>query len=190
MAPKSPLGIAAMIRRAEAAVARERAPRRVSGAFLAKGLALSALLAGGIVLLADRYSIAIAPQASLCLPPHRIWIIDKHDATPIRGEIFAFKSAGLAPLFADGTTIVKVLDGMPGDEVKVDLEVTTVNGRPLAQGLDVAAEHGVDPQRYVRAGRIEEGRYWFFGRTRDSFDSRYWGSVGQEQILGRAYPLW
>ncbi|MFD1690653.1 S26 family signal peptidase [Azotobacter chroococcum] len=37
---------------------------------------------------------------------------------------------------------------------------------------------------------IEADRYWFFGRTADSFDSRYWGSVASHQIIGRAYPLW
>lgn len=190
MGLRNPLSIEAKIRRAEAAAAHERAPKRLGGAFLVKGLALSAVFAAGIVALADRYSLAIAPQEALCLPPHRIWVIDKYDTSPIRGEIFAFKSQGLGPLFADGTTIVKVLEGLPGDSVQVSLERTTINGQPVADGLDVATQHGVDPQRYVRTGRIEEGRYWFFGRTRDSFDSRYWGSVGQAQILGRAYPLW
>ena len=190
MRPGNPLSIDATIRRAEAAVARKRAPRRLTRGFLVKGVVLSAMLAGGVVALADRFSIAIAPQEALCLPPYRIWVIDKHDSTPIRGEIFAFKSQGLAPLFPDETTIVKVLDGMPGDAVRVTLDATMINGKTVAHGLDVAAEHGVDPQRYVRDGLIGEGRYWFFGRTRDSFDSRYWGSVGQSQILGRAYPIW
>jgi len=28
------------------------------------------------------------------------------------------------------------------------------------------------------------------GQTLDSFDSRYWGYVREEQVIGRAYALW
>lgn len=181
------------VKRAEARVAAEklRVQRPAPSArFLLKGSLLSVLLAGAIVGLAHRYSIAIAPQEYLCLPPYRIWIIDKGDREPVRGEIFAFRSLGLGPIFQDGTNIVKVLEGMPGDSVKVDLEQTSINGRVVGEGLAVATEKGIDPQRYVRAGVIGEDRYWFFGKTDDSFDSRYWGSVTGEQILGRAYPIW
>lgn len=186
-----PMRVEVLIQRAKRKQAdRALARKRLSVSFLTKGAVLSAALACGVVLLASRFSVAIAVQASLCLPPHRVWIIDKQDKNPVRGEIFAFKSKGLGPVFADGTTIVKVLEGMPGDAVKVEAEATSVNGRIVGHGLAVAEQHGVPPQRYVREGRIEDGRYWFFGRTPDSFDSRYWGSVAEDQIVGRAYPLW
>lgn len=162
----------------------------LSARFLIKGSILSLVLAGAIVGLAQRYSIAIAPQEYLCLPPYRIWIIDKFDREPVRGKIFAFSSQGLGPIFDDGTTIVKVLEGMPGDQVKVELDQTTINGQVVGTGLEVAIEQNVDPQRYVREGVIDAGRYWFFGKTSDSFDSRYWGSVQGDQIAGRAYPVW
>jgi len=184
---------ARMIEKAEARAAAEgnrttRPP--LSARFLLKGSILSLVVAGAIVGLAQRYSIAIAPQEQLCLPPYRIWIIDKSDRKPVRGDIFAFKSQGLGPIFEDGTSIVKVLEGLPGDKVNVSLDQTTVNGRVVGTGLEVATDRGIDPSRYVREGMIEQGRYWFFGKTSDSFDSRYWGSVQGDQIIGKAYPLW
>ncbi|EPS4554905.1 TPA: S26 family signal peptidase [Pseudomonas aeruginosa] len=190
MALSNPFSIEAKVRRAMAKVERDRAPKRLSAAFLGKGLLFSAVVAGSVVLLASRYSIAIASQDSLCLPPYRLWIIDKKQDDLVRGEIYAFHSKGLSPIFADGTIIVKVLEGMPGDRAKVTLDETTINGVSVGKGLQVANQHGIDPQKYVREGEIGEGRYWFFGRTPDSFDSRYWGSASTDQIIGKAYPIW
>lgn len=189
---RNPFSVQAKIERAIAEAERARQPRRigVSAGFLAKGTLFSVLVAAGVVALASRYSVAIAVQENLCLPPYRVWIIDKYETEPARGAIFAFKSRGLGPLFEDGTTIVKVLDGLPGDRVAVTEESTRINDQVIATGLQVARQYGFDPQRYVRQGVIEPDRYWFFGRTADSFDSRYWGSVASHQIIGRAYPLW
>jgi len=178
------------IRKAEARVAAKRARGPLTWTFLAKGTVLAALVAAGVVGLAHRYTLAIATQASLCLPPYRVWVIDKWDKNPVRGEIFAFAAKGLSPVFSDGTTIVKVLKGMPGDVADVSLTQTTINGTVVGTGLQVAVDKGIEPQRYVRSGSIDEGRYWFFGNTEDSFDSRYWGSVGSSQFIGRAYPIW
>lgn len=178
------------VRLAQREVEAERSRGPLTGAFLVKALTLSLLVAVAVLGLAHRFTIAIATQEYLCLPPYRIWVIDKFNTEPVRGEIFAFKSNGLAPVFEDGTTIVKVLEGMPGDEVSVGTEVVTINGKVVAEGLQVATERGIDPARYVRQGTIEAERYWFFGKTADSFDARYWGSVERQQIIGKAYPLW
>lgn len=158
--------------------------------FWVKALALSSVMATAVYAAGTRWSIAIDAQENLCLPPYRIWLIDKKQTTPIQGEIFAFTSRGLAPVFADGTTIVKVLEGMPGEQVSVKEDRTTINGRTVATGLQVAQDFGIDPSRYVREGTIPDNGYWFFGRTADSFDSRYWGSVQENQIVGKAYPIW
>ncbi|NNA12946.1 pilus assembly protein [Pseudomonas lundensis] len=190
MALSNPFSIEAKVRRAMAKVERDRSPKRISAAFLGKGLFYSAVVAGGVVMLASRYSIAIASQDSLCLPPYRLWIIDKSNSDLVRGGIYAFHSKGLSPIFHDGTIIVKVLEGMPGDIAKVTLDETTINGVTIGKGLQVATQQGIDPQKYVREGVIGQGNYWFFGRTPDSFDSRYWGSASTDQIIGKAYPIW
>lgn len=178
------------ILRAQDAVGQKRARGPLTGAFMIRAVVLAGIVAASIVGLTQRYTLAIATQEYLCIPPYRIWLIDKWDREPVRGEIFAFKSMGLSPVFSDGTTIVKVLEGMPGDIATVTAEETTINGVAVGEGLQVATDIGQDPSRYLRSGTIAEGRYWFFGKTHDSYDSRYWGSVAQSQIIGKAYPLW
>lgn len=158
--------------------------------FLTIATAMSVVVAAGVYAAASRWSIAIDSQENLCLPPYRVWIIDKHQTDPIRGEAFAFTSKGLNPVFPDGTTIVKIVEGMPGDQVSVTPDQTVINGKAVGTGLQVATDLGIPADRYTRTGVIPDDGYWFFGRTADSFDSRYWGSVNREQVLGRAYPIW
>ena len=190
MGLRNPFSLQSAIARAEAEVARQRAPRQLSVRYLAKAIVLSAVAAGAVMALTSRFTLAIAPQTNLCLPPYRVWVIDKSQREPIRGEIFAFKAKGLQPLFSDGTMIVKVLKGMPSDDVQVDLQGTRINGVLVADGLEVATQHGIDPNRYVRKATVAPGHYWMFGETLDSFDSRYWGSIEANQIMGKAYPIW
>lgn len=158
--------------------------------FWVTAIVLSAVTASAVYAAGTRWSIAIDSQENLCLPPYRVWVIDKKQTTPIQGEVFAFSAQGLAPVFEDGTTIVKVLEGMPGDKVSVTADTTSINGVTVADGLQVATDLGIEPSRYVRTGEIPGNSYWFFGRSADSFDSRYWGSVKKTQIVGRAYPIW
>lgn len=165
------------------------------GEFLVKSLAMTAVVAcvvgGGSTLLADRYSIGIDPQQSRCLG-YRVFFIDKTDKTPERGKIFTFKGLGTEPYFPNGTLLTKMIDGVPGDRVQVGHDGVAVNGSqvPTADGLYLAATLKKPESRYTRDEYLAKGKYWFSGRTKDSFDSRYWGAVDETQIVGRAYPLW
>lgn len=83
-----------------------------------------------------------------------------------------------------------MVDGLPGDTVSVTPEETTVNGSMVGEELRLARESGHTDSELTRTGKVPEGRVWLMGRTKLSFDSRYWGSVPMDHILGRAYPLW
>lgn len=134
----------------------------------------------------NRFEFAIDPQNNQCLPPYRIYLIDRYDKEPLRGKPFAFKSEYIR-VYGKG---IKMVDGLPGDTVSVNAEETTVNGSMVGEQLMLAKESGHTEQTLTRSGKIEPGRIWLMGRTKLSFDSRYWGSIPQNQILGRAYPLW
>ena len=136
--------------------------------------------------LMNRYQIAIDPQNNQCLPPYRIYLVDKFDKTPVRGEPFAFTSQYIRE-YGKG---IKMVDAVAGDVVSVTSEETTVNGSMVGEELRLAKESGHSEKELTRTGIIPEGRIWLMGRTKLSFDSRYWGSVPTEHILGRAYPLW
>lgn len=136
--------------------------------------------------LMNRYQFAIDPQNNQCLPPYRIYLVDKFDKAPIRGKPFAFKSQYIR-VYGKG---IKIVDAIPGDIVSVTSEETTVNGSMVGEELRLAKESGHSERELTRSGKIPEGKIWLMGRTKLSFDSRYWGSVSQDNVLGRAYPLW
>jgi signal peptidase I len=129
---------------------------------------------------------------------------------PQRGEVVVC----LSP--ADGTRLVKRVVGTPGDTVQMRGDVLLLNGRPLAYhftgrelpvhlpGAQEAAgiveledlgrtTHPVVSIPGIRARRsfgpvvVPEGHYFLMGDNRDlSRDSRHFGMVPREAILGRA----
>jgi len=88
---------------------------------------------------------------------------------------------------------IKRLVGLPGDEVEIKKYTIYVNGQPL-----------LDPvfnQRYYYNGgdfaaegqkiTVPKGHYFVLGdNSASSKDSRYWGFVPQENILGRAFLIY
>jgi len=115
-------------------------------------------------------------------------------STPQRGEIVVFYSP------KDGTRLVKRVVGLPGDSVQMIDERLIINGQSLQYA--VASDHttemlGTIPHNVqfiptVRAMRsfgpikIPAGEYFMMGDNRDnSFDSRYFGTVKLDQIVGR-----
>jgi signal peptidase I len=128
---------------------------------------------------------------------------------PQAGDIAVFSSP------QDGTRLIKRVIGVPGDTIEMRNEVLVINGTPLRyQVVDadaikdevyedaqpvLAIEHGPDQShpvmalpsrdamRSFAAIKLQAGQYFMMGDSRDnSFDSRYFGPVDREQIVGRA----
>lgn len=168
-------------------VLRQREPW---GRFLVKMALVAVTITALGAAFTSRFHFGIDSQQIRCFYDHRFFLVDRQDHQMHRGEIYAFSSRGLAPFFDDGTQVVKILVALPGDHV----EVTTtgevkVNGEVLAKGLHWAEALGREVADFAGKAVLPEGAYWFMGETPESFDSRYWGSVKEEQIIGRAYPL-
>jgi conjugal transfer pilin signal peptidase TrbI len=148
-------------------------------------LVLGAMLYGG-----SRYRVAINDQEAKCLPPYKVFLVDRHDRLVERGSLYAFFAGErMAPFFHLETIVVKRVVGGPGDHVTVTPAVTRVNGETVGEGLDLAHTLGQPEGRYVRELDLAPDHLWFMGATRDSFDSRYWGPLPSHQIIGRAYAL-
>jgi conjugative transfer signal peptidase TraF len=86
----------------------------------------------------------------------------------------------------------KVVAAAEGDVVDVELDGVRINGVLWPQSQQKAFDlHGrrVDLRQPFGPRRIGPGLVWLMGRHRDSFDSRYFGSIERSALDGRFIPL-
>lgn len=112
-------------------------------------------------------------------------LVDKvtlHTREVRRGDIIVFKRPAS---FTDKSVkdLIKRVIGLPGDTVEGHDGAVWVNGKQLPERylLPSVKTSDFDP---VRVG---VDNYFVMGDNRpESFDSRFWGTVEREQIIGRA----
>jgi len=102
-----------------------------------------------------------------------------------RGDVIVFKYP-LSPEVA----YVKRLIGLPGERVEMVGRTVYINDEPLeehyTQYIDASSIH----ERYGPF-IVPEGHYFAMGDNRDnSQDSRFWGSVPRDHIIGRALAIY
>ena len=153
----------------------------------------------------------------LRLPLLNSKIIDLSD--PKRGDIIVFRypnyehSAGYS-----GVDFIKRVVALPGDTISYEKDQLTVNGETVDyrkigayQGVDSGkamsgyrhvrelidhADHDIllhplGHSRELSKTTIPEGHYFVMGDNRShSSDSRFWGYVPEDYILGKAIGIW
>ena len=131
---------------------------------------------------------------------------------PKRGDIVVFR-------FPKDPTVdyIKRVIGVPGDKVVYENKQLTINDVPVTQvsigdyqgvgqGEDMTgADHlienltGVEHSILIRKQApslefsyvVPEGNYFVMGDNRDnSNDSRYWGTVPEQNLVGKAFFIW
>jgi len=168
---------------------RQRSWRRF---LVGAALTLAVILAGGAYLL-DRFRLGIDDQVHSCLPPYHWFLIDTYEREIMQGQLVAFYATErMHPYFQPEQIVIKVAAGVPGDRIEVSREETRVNGAHAAGRMGLFETLGMDqwPQPFTRHSFIvPAGQYLALGRSLNSFDSRYWGTLPAERVIGRAYAL-
>ena len=139
---------------------------------------------------------------------------------PQRGDVFVFRypNPDHDPR-KNGEDYIKRVIGLPGDEISYRNKTLYVNGKEIPQsyvgpfvgsgdegrrmaGAEIhremlpGAEHQTLVSRMIMAGRegtwtVPAGHYFAMGDNRDnSEDSRYWGFVPEENLVGKAFVIW
>jgi signal peptidase I len=128
---------------------------------------------------------------------------------PQRGDVMVF-----FPPHAPDIYYIKRVIGVPGDHITYNDHVLTINGKvveeklvaelPAGQpvlrmvtetidGKEFTAYKHLRPSRLSLRGSwvVPEGHYFMMGDNRDnSLDSREWGMVSEDAIVGKAFAVW
>ena len=127
---------------------------------------------------------------------------------PERGDVAVFR-------YPENPSIayIKRIIGLPGDEIEYRNKQLYINGEAVESTPSDTPTHNQFTQRLERLGdaeymiqvradqpgrpagqmryQVPEGHYFTLGDNRDnSRDSRYWGTVPEENLIGRAFLIW
>ncbi|MFG6137476.1 signal peptidase I [Halomonas sp. B23F22_10] len=127
---------------------------------------------------------------------------------PERGDVMVFR-------FPNDPSVdfIKRVIGLPGDRIRYEGKQLFVNGEPvpksllesgpesapgerlleerLGEALHPIYNNPRDPGPQMREITVPPDHYFMMGDNRDhSNDSRYWGFVPEENIVGKAFAVW
>ena len=132
---------------------------------------------------------------------------------PRNGDVFVFRTNNISAIRPDPIAgppfYIKRLAGLPGDQLRIDPPFLYINGkkaegygfervmsaRPPYRGYTFGQQYLSKPdQKYTVPG---DGYFAMGDNSYNSFDSRYWGPVPVENLVGRGlfvywpfYPHW
>ncbi|HEY8941166.1 MAG TPA: signal peptidase I [Cellvibrio sp.] len=128
---------------------------------------------------------------------------------PQRGDVMVF-----FPPHAPDTYYIKRVIGIPGDHISYINHVLTINGKVIEEKLlaelpvgapyyrtvtETIDDKTFTANKHLQPGHLSvrgswvvpEGHYFMMGDNRDnSLDSRDWGTVSEDAIVGKAFAVW
>jgi signal peptidase I len=132
---------------------------------------------------------------------------------PQNGDVFVFRTNGIPGIREDPVAgppfYIKRLAGLPGDQLRIDPPFLYINGkkaegygfervmlaRPPYRGYAPGHDFLSKPDQTYKVPR--DGYFAMGDNSYNSFDSRYWGTVPVENLVGRGlfvywpfYPHW
>lgn len=155
---------------------RSKSLLRMTAQPIAIAIALALLVRGAVHI----YSIPTASMAPTLEPGDQIVVTPYFRSIPERGHVVVFER--------DGELLVKRVVAVPGDLIDSRLGRVRIGGYTLPEPYVLRqAASGAIPAQIIAADS-----YFVMGDNRDdSLDSRSWGVVPREQIVGRArMVLW
>ena len=106
----------------------------------------------------------------------------------LSGDLIFWRPYG--PLsYVNDEFIVKEVVGVEGDFLSIEGETIKLNNITVATGLPNSSPQEQRAHKFDRSETIPEAQFFVLGHNPLSYDSRYWGYVPYQKILGRAIAV-
>lgn len=149
-----------------------------------RSVGVLALQAVVLIALLGAFFIRTPQVAGLSMAPHissgefvLLNTLAYRFSAPARGDIVAFRHESDAP-----ELYIKRVIGLPGDTVRIENGKVFLNGAPLAEPYVIYRDARSFPETHVAAHSL----YVLGDNRANSEDSRFFGTVDNDQLAGRA----
>ena len=157
------------------------------------------LIVVGVLLLIKFWGVRLTLQSSDSMPKglYEVTVASLKEKQLTRGETVVFlPPVKILPFLqtrhwvSSHDWMMKKIMGIPGDKVCLKNHLVWINKYPLGPILDEDHQHRVLPHlKFCRT--LSQDEYFVMSTYIErSFDSRYFGPISGDSIIGKALPLW
>ena len=169
--------------------------------FLIKSVIASILTIATMFYFGSRYEIALVGKEIRCLDG-TVFIVDHKDPSVEKGNLVAVYPGKDTSLWIRDEKVddevkqalvkfIKFVAALPGDKVMVKDKILYINGEQWGR-LALLDRHFVKgtAETYEGTFTVQPGQLLVLGTNPRSFDGRYWGTISDDNIIGRAYRIY
>ncbi len=130
-------------------------------------------------------------QFSGCLS-QKIFLVSKNEHEVVHGGIYAVTLDRDVLIAKKGAKLLKIVAARGGDTVRVEDDGVWVNDKTfLAVPLQgIAGRLKVDLGTLKKTITVPPHQLYLVGNTDRSYDSRFWGTIDEKNVVGRAVAIW
>lgn len=124
-----------------------------------------------------------------CLPAD-FYMIDHSDKSIKTGELIAFNMPKSVRFIPENERVIKIVAGVGGDKLKVTMD-GVYNGDKFfeANARRISKKYNIPSILIEKELIIPEGEVFLIGQTNHSWDSRFWGTVKLNSVIGKTYAI-
>lgn len=143
------------------------------------------LIASVIVVAQTRYTFCVQYDRSVYF---NLGLLDKYNRTPTKGDYYAFMFYAVQNE-RYGQQFVKKVGCVEGEHLYNVGRKFYCNGQYVGTAKEKDKKGNPAPL-YNYNGIIEKGKFFAVGEMIDSYDSKYWGVVDNNWVIGKVIKLW
>jgi len=145
------------------------------------------IIAHGIFLFQKNYSLGISFTPSL---PYNIFFVDKKDTQFKKNDLIVFNYPGKnVYMYQTGEKFVKIAKCFSNEILTINKNKEYFCNGELIGKAHLHDTEGKKLSIFNFNGPIPKDKYFVVGTHLKSWDSKYWGFVSQENIIGKAKGL-